>query len=540
MGAGYAIGSIKIGAQRLGAVLGVLIAGLIVGQIDVVVGANVKWIFFDLFLFTVGFKCGPQFVQGLRSSGLMQIGLTLVFFAVAMVLTIGASILLGLDKGATIGLYAGSLTVSAALGVASDALHRVVTSQSDLAMMQAYMASAFAACYVIGMLFTTWFLSRLGPKILHVDLAASCKSLEKELGVQELDELSTTLYHEVAIRSYRVSGDHVGMSVAEIESQFASGRIFVEAIHREGAIIEPSQTDTVRVDDVIALTGRGEELASESNPWREHEITDRAVLDIPTRTATVVVTSKDYLGRPMHELARDTNLRSVFLVKIERGGLELPRSWTTTLESGDKVTLVGRSSAIEHAAGVVGELYTPSKATNVVVISLTIVVGAVIGIPALTLGKLELGLGVGVGILLGGLALGYIRSKRRNKEHVSESVLWLLDNVGLAGFVAVTALEAAPLMISSLSEVGIGLLAASLLMAFVPHLIVMLVGRYVFNVHPGILLGICAGAGVLAPGLAAIQDVAQSKVPTIGYSVTYALGNILLALGGSILVTVLL
>ena len=64
-------------------------------------------------------------------------------------------------------------------------------------------------------------------------------------------------------------------------------------------------------------------------------------------------------------------------------------------------------------------------------------------------------------------------------------------------------------------------------------------GCYLLKVHPGILFGFCAGAGTSAPGLAAVQEAAQSKVPTLGYGVTYALGNILLALGGSVIVSLL-
>lgn len=540
LGAGYLLGSVKIGAQRLGSVLGVLIAGLIIGQLDVSVGANVKWIFFDLFLFAVGLKCGPQFVQGLRSSGAVQVGLTLIFFVVAMTLVILSAWILHLDAGSGVGMFAGSLTVSAALGVAGDALQRIAPSGAAAHDLQAHMTSVFAACYVIGMLFTTWFLSRVGPRILRVDLAASCKALEHEMGVQEFDDLRMSMYHECTIRSYRVDNAHAGMAIIEIERSFVEGRVFVEAIHRGSDVLTPGPDDRIIEGDVIAVSGREQVLAAASNPWRSLESPDRSVLEIPARTVTVIVTSKAAIGTALSESAHDAELRSVFLVKIERAGHEIIPAASTVLQPGDKMTISGRSSAVERAAERLGMIEVPTRSTNIAMVAMTIVVGAMIGIPAIKFGDLELGLGVGVGILIGGLALGYYRSTRAHKQHLSESVLWVLDNVGLAGFVAVTALEAAPLLIPSLREVGFGVLAAGLLISFVPHLVVLLVGKYVFKVHPGILLGICAGAGVLAPGLAAIQDVANSKVPTMGYSVTYALGNILLALGGSILVSVLL
>jgi putative transport protein len=70
----------------------------------------------------------------------------------------------------------------------------------------------------------------------------------------------------------------------------------------------------------------------------------------------------------------------------------------------------------------------------------------------------------------------------------------------------------------------------------VPHAVTMLVGRYVLGLHPGALLGVCAGAGTSMPGLAALQDVARSRVPTLGFDVSYAVGNVLLVLSGTAVV----
>ncbi len=67
----------------------------------------------------------------------------------------------------------------------------------------------------------------------------------------------------------------------------------------------------------------------------------------------------------------------------------------------------------------------------------------------------------------------------------------------------------------------------------------VLVGYYVFRMHPGVVLGVCAGAGTATPALAAIQEVAQSRIPTLGYGVSYAVGNVLLALWGTVIVSLL-
>jgi putative transport protein len=53
---------------------------------------------------------------------------------------------------------------------------------------------------------------------------------------------------------------------------------------------------------------------------------------------------------------------------------------------------------------------------------------------------------------------------------------------------------------------------------------------------PVILLGACSGAGTSTAALRAIQDEAESKLPVLGYTVPYAIGNILLTAWGPVIV----
>ena len=54
--------------------------------------------------------------------------------------------------------------------------------------------------------------------------------------------------------------------------------------------------------------------------------------------------------------------------------------------------------------------------------------------------------------------------------------------------------------------------------------------------NPVILLGACAGAGTVTAALRSIQDEADSKLPVLGYTVPYAIGNILLTAWGPVIV----
>ena len=175
-----------------------------------------------------------------------------------------------------------------------------------------------------------------------------------------------------------------------------------------------------------------------------------------------------------------------------------------------------------------------------VLVAFGIVAGALIGIPALMLGPVEIGLSLSVGVLVGGLVCGWLRSMwPRFFGRIPGPTLWVFESVGLAGFVAVVGLNAGPDFVVGLRTSGPTLIVAGLLTVFVPHLIGVIVGWWGFKMHPGVLLGVCAGAGTATPALAAIQEAAKSAVPTLGYGVSYAVGNVLLALWGTVIVALL-
>lgn len=539
LGGGHLIGRIKIGGQPIGAVLGVLVVGLIVGQIGISIADNVKWILFYLFLFAIGFKCGPQFVHGLRTSGGVQVGLTLIFFLVALSVAFACSVVFGFDAGTGAGLFSGALTASAALGVAGNLVSSLPVTLAEKQTLHTNMTSAFAASYFIGVLFTTWFLSRMGPVIMRSKLPADCKALEEQMGVHVGTQQQESAYRAVTMRGYRIPASVSGITVAQLEAQFMPGRVFVERVISNGTVYDPQSSMILHEGDQVGLSGRDEVLVNITNPLRNEEISDRQLLDIPTQTVSVVVTSTQYSGKRIGDIAQEATARGIFLMKHERAGQSLPISMSTMLEQGDELTLIGRASAIDAVANVLGKRKETSVSTDMVVVSLSIVLGGLIGIPAITLSGINIGLSVSVGILIGGLVLGWWYSTHPKMTRIPDPVLWFFDSVGLSGFVAVTALGAGYSFISSIQQSGVALIVGSITVTIIPHLVTILVGRYLFKVHPGILLGISAGAGTSAPGLAAVQEAAQSKVPTLGYGVTYALGSILLALGGSIITTLL-
>ncbi len=123
-------------------------------------------------------------------------------------------------------------------------------------------------------------------------------------------------------------------------------------------------------------------------------------------------------------------------------------------------------------------------------------------------------------MLLGGLVCGWLRSVRPGLfGRVPGPTLWVFESIGLTGFVAVVGLNAGPDFVQGLKETGLSLVAAGAITITASLLIGVMLGKWLFKMHPGVLLGVCAGGCTATPALAAVQEAARSSVPSIGYGV---------------------
>jgi putative transport protein len=252
-----------------------------------------------------------------------------------------------------------------------------------------------------------------------------------------------------------------------------------------------------------------------------------------------VITSKAAAGRTVAELAAQDSARGVFLRKLVRLGQPMPFTAGTRLDRGDVLSLVGARHDVERAARALGYADRPTVSTDMIFVGLGIVLGGLVGLLTLTVAGVPLTLTASGGALIMGLVFGWLRSLYPIFGRIPEPAMWVFDTVGLTVFVAVVGIGAGPSFVAGLQKSGISLLFVGLVAAVLPHIAAILFGRYVLRMNPVILLGACAGAGTMTAALRAVQDEAQSKLPALGYTVPYAVGNILLTAWGPVLVALM-
>ena len=221
--AGFWLGRFKIGKFSLGTVTSVLLVGVLVGQLNISVDGPMKAVFFLLFLFAVGYKVGPQFFRGLKKDGLPQVGFAVLMCFVSLIAPWILAKIMGYHVGEAAGLLAGSQTISAVIGVASDTINQLSISDAQKATFINAIPVAYAVTYIFGTAGSAWILASLGPKMLGglEKVKADCKELEAKMGTSEADEPGFyTALRPVVFRAYKIDNEWFGKgkTVSELEN----------------------------------------------------------------------------------------------------------------------------------------------------------------------------------------------------------------------------------------------------------------------------------------------------------------------------------
>jgi putative transport protein len=536
---GALVGSWKFKGFSLGVVTSTLLAGVLVGQLHIVLSPNVKSVFFLMFLFAVGYGVGPQFFRGLRSGGLKQVLFAVMLCVACLLCTVLVGKILHYNLGLSAGLLSGACTISAVLGVATDSINQLGLAADQKKALLDAMPVAYAVTYLFGTAGSAWFLATIGPKLLRVNLPKAAKELESEMGATEAEAGVSSAYSALLARTYRVTNSElIGKTVGEIEALVKNQRIFVEQI-RQGGTIAPADLETVVNEGaVLAVVGPREAVLSHEQQLGP-EVNDPELLNFPAELLNVVITNKELEGKTIKQVL-DSPLgskgRGVFLRNLTRGGVEMPYGPNSKLDRGDVLTLQGAKREVEAAAKVVGYADRETEKTDVFFMGLGIVAGALFGALAIHLGGIPLSLSTSGGALIAGLVCGWLRSTHHTFGRIPAPALWVFNTIGLNAFIAVVGLTTGPVFIKGLRENGLSLFLAGIFVTTVPFIVGILAGKYIFKMHPAIVLGACAGARTTTAALGAVQEAAASKTPALGYTVTYAVGNTLLIIWGVVIV----
>lgn len=536
------IGRLHLKGVGFGSVVGTLLAGICVGIVAKPdLPDLLRWVFFYLFLFAIGYSVGPQFFGSLKKAALPQIVLALVVAVSGVAAVIAVSAVFGFNEGLAVGLLSGGMTQSAALGTGLSAIAELRIPDAAKSALMADAPLADAITYGFGDLGLILFLTWLGPKIMRADLKRDAKALEQQLsGGKDSGPVFSAAHY--SLRAYRIeSAEAAASNLAALENRFAAERLSVQRVQRGGALLPLDPTLPLEPGDLVVVSARrGAFLRAERDIGPE--IDDAALLSVPVQTAAVVVTSADVNGRTLGSLAQDPAARGVHLETLQRGTELIPREPWTVLQRGDILRIIGAPADVERAATRIGFVERDLSQTDMRFLAGGVCAGILFGLLKLDAGGVVIGLGTSGAILVIGLVAGWARSRYPVFGAIPEPAQRLLMDLGLTVFIAVVGMHAGPHAIEAYRTGGgsffASIVLAGVIVTTVPLAIGTIVARYGLGMSPLMTLGGLAGAQTCTPGLNALREASGSNIGSLAYTVPYTIGNILLTVSGPVVVAI--
>jgi putative transport protein len=539
---GTIIGRFHVKGVGFGSVVGTLLAGIFIGIVArPELPDMLRWAFFYLFLFAIGYSVGPQFFGSLKKDAVPQIVLSLVVAVSGLVTVIAVSAIFDFDEGLAVGLLSGAMTQSAALGAGLSAISELPISATAKAALLSNAPLADAITYGFGDLGLILFLTWLGPKMMRADLRGEAKALEQQLsgGKDSVPFFSAT---RLSLRTYRLENAALAaMNLAALEERYAADRLSVQRVQRDGELLPPEPTLALQLGDRLLVSARRAAfIQAEQNIGPE--IDDAELLSVPVQTVSVVVTNGAVGGTTLGALAQEPRARGLYLESLQRGTQLMPRETWTVIQRGDILRIVGAPDDVERTAAYLGFVEHDLDKTDLMFLAGGICAGMVLGLLKFSAGGIAIGLGTAGSILVVGLVAGWARSRYPVFGAIPEPAQRLLMDIGLTVFIAVVGLTAGPHAVEAYRTSGGAFFAsiffAGVIVTIVPLAMGTIVARHVLMMSPLMTLGSLAGAQTCTPGLNALREASGSNVGSLAYTVPYAINNIVLTLWGPVVVAI--
>jgi putative transport protein len=547
---GMLVGRISVKGIGLGNVVGIILTGLlasIVAQqaagVKLEIPALVQTIFFNTFIFAVGVRIGPQFFSGLERDGWRLVVIGLIVVVLAPLLSLLCGRLFHLPQGAVPGLLAGANNSSAAFGGANSAAQSGairVASGSSLSSVVGNLSAAFALGYTVAEIVFVLYM-RLLPRMAGFDARAAGREFEAEMrrlhpaplpGTAEAGEIEDT---SVAVRAYRIDSASkvAGQTIESLRA--AAPRVSIERVRRGNDWMPLAGSTTLEQGDELVAAAR---IAAHV---RMRELVGPEIPDavargtLPVRTVDVVVAQPWIAGHTLDAL-KEVVGAGIYPNAVFRAGTELPLTPATELKRGDVVRLTGTESHIADLPDTVGPVVRASHLSDVLTLSIGLVIGALLGAIPVPLFGLKVSFGAAA-VLITGIVFGWLKTRHPAfGGPLSEGGRSLLEGIGLNVFTAVLGINAGADFLRVITGGSAApLVLSTVVVTTIPATLAYLTGVHLLKMNRALLMGAVAGARQCTASLQAAESATGGAVPAIGYPVPLAIATVGLSIAAYLL-----
>ena len=539
VGAAVAVGKITVKGYGLGMVAAAIVVGAGLSAWASTYGTALKLdnfaksLFYYLFMYGVGLRVGPSFINSLKGDGLKFTVLAVFCSALGLFGAVLFTRWWSLPDGAAGGILAGAMTMSAAIGSAEEAVRQGSFKLADgqtAESVSGMIALSYGLTYIWGTVGIILICKYL-PRWWGVDAKAAAKKYEDENGVRNVDDAGLTGYRPLSLRAYRLTNNEVaGKTVRQFLQQHPEYKVVNVGRGEEN---KGAADDLVlQKGDVIALGGRLEAMTSNMGLIGP-EVPDAKALNVQLDSAEILVTNKEMVGKELKDLRNTPLAGTIALHHIERAGETIPMGLNTKLERFDVLFVGGVKASIDRAAQLLGKIARPNTSTDLFTLAAGMILGFLIGAIEFPLAGSKVGLGNAGGLLVSGVIVSSVASRLRFFGSTPNAARNILEDLGLIVFIAIVGINAGAGLISQLTgAVALKIFLAGFIVTTIPPIMVWAIGYHWMKINPAILMGGVAGArSHSGPAREAAKEIGSS-VPWIGFPVGYAVSGVLLTVFG--------
>ena len=534
---GFIIGGIRIGTFQLGSVVGVLIAGLWLGNYGFEGNATIQFLGFVLFIFSVGYQAGPRFIKAMKKDGRRYLSISVIVAVSGFLLSYGFARIFDFEYGLSAGVLAGSLTSTPTLAAADAAVLSsdfIPPEGFSIEQVRSNITTSYAITYIFGLVGLILII-RLFPGLMKIDLVEEAKKLEFEAQKSIKQPLFSP--SDLIVRAFRLENEEITGVPLSVLSGRSDFQFTIPKIKRDGVLIQTTPETEFMIGDLVSVVGVMEEKAMKLATKRVigPNVPDKDLLHFSTESARISIIKKRMSGKVLGELMIPLNYAS-FVSKITRIGVAIDVSPHTKLELGDVLDVTGPKAGLEVLGKQMGHLEIDIEKTDLSTFSWAIVFGLLIGSFTISILGVSIGLGSAGGLLGLGLLVGYLRSVFPVFGRVPAGAQWIFTEFGLLLFMAGVGLMGGAGLLDTIQSNGLLLMLTGIVVTTVPFFFAYFWGRKVLKMNPLILLGTIIGSMTSGGALNVLNDQAKSSVASLGYTGAYAFANILLTVAGALII----
>lgn len=514
---GILLNKIKIGGFSLG-VTWVLFSGILAGhlgmQIDPMVLSFVKESGMVLFIFGIGMIVGPGFFSTFKQGGIQLNLLSMLSIAIAVGITFLIFLFSGTPIDTMMGILAGAVTNTPALGAAQEAAKGITGAISpDIGI-------GYALSYpvaILGLILTTGGLKWA----LKIKVEDESKKIEDREKAKRMEAL---------VFSIEVTNPAIfGSKVSHVKTLLDKHEFIISRIlHKETGEIEMAHPESIirEGDKVLVISEQneveticvfiGHKIEMDDTQWfkLDHRLISRRCL----------VTQGSVNGKSIEELKFRT-LYNVNISRVQRAGVHLIGKADLRLQMGDTVILVGEESDVKRVERILGNSVSTLRKPNLFVLFVAILIGVLVGSIEFPFGGMPMPakLGFSGGTLIVAILISNFGTRFKLNTHNTQSVNLMFREFGITLFLACVGLSVGESFIDKLLSGGyLWMLYAATIM-LIPLWITSIIGRYWLKLDYFTLLGYVAGNMTFAPALSMTPDASKNNIPAIKYATVYPL-----------------